>query len=285
MYNFLTLLLTNNFTSDKLKVVNKKNKIMFSKFIQKLRKKNNLTQGFLASEIGVSRPTYAQIEQGERDLTITEAKKLAAIFSIPIKDFLENKDSSIITKIEKDENKSKPHKQEIRINIPQKNLKKFKEVFLYVLAKVGNKSNIGESVLNKLFYFIDFDYYEKYEEQLIGATYIKNHYGPTPCELKKIVDEMKKNKEIEEIKSKYFKFDQKKYLPLRKPNLDILSAREIGLIDDVLNRLSDKSASEIRDYSHEDIPFKVHKDGEKIDYETVFYRDEKYSVRSYDDKL
>ncbi len=239
----------------------------------------------MASELGISRPTYVQIEQGERDLTITEAKKLAAIFGIPIKDFLENKDSSIITKIEKDGNKSKPRKQEIRINIPQKNLKKFKEVFLYVLSKVGNKPNIGESVLNKLFYFIDFDYYEKYEEQLIGATYIKNHYGPTPCEFKKIVDEMKKNREIEEIKSKYFKFDQKKYLPLRKPDLDILSAREIEHINGVLNHLSDKSASEIRDYSHEDIPFKVHKDGEEIDYETVFYRDEKYSVRSYDDKL
>ncbi len=258
---------------------------MLSKFIQQLRKKHNLTQEFLASKIGVSRPTYVQIEQGERDLTITEAEKLAAIFGISFEDFRQRKDSAIITKIEKDKIKPKAEKQEMRINIPQKNLKKFKEVFLYVLTKVGNKPNIGESVLNKLFYFIDFDFYEKFEEQLIGATYIKNHYGPTPCELKKVVDEMKKHKEIEEIKSKYFKFDQKKYLPLRKPDLDILSAREIGLIDDVLNRLSDKSASEIRDYSHEDVPFKVHKDGEKIDYETVFYRDEKYSVRSYDDKL
>ena len=156
---------------------------------------------------------------------------------------------------------------------------------LYVLSKIGSKPNVGESVLNKLFYFIDFDYYEKYEEQLIGATYIKNHYGPTPCEFKKIIDEMKEKREIEEIKSKYFKFDQKKYLPLRKPNLGILSAQEIEHIDGVLNRLSDKSASEIRDYSHEDIPFVVHKDGEKIDYETVFYRDEKHSVRSYDDNL
>ena len=39
---------------------------MLSKFIQQLRKKNNLTQEFLAAKIGVSRPTYMQIEQGER---------------------------------------------------------------------------------------------------------------------------------------------------------------------------------------------------------------------------
>ncbi|MDP2820768.1 MAG: DUF4065 domain-containing protein [bacterium] len=258
---------------------------MLSKLVQQLRKKNNLTQEFLASELGISRPTYIQIEQGKHDLTISQAKKLADIFGIVFEDFIQGKDTSVMIEVKKSKKKMREEKQEMRINVPQKNLEKFKEVLLYVLSKVSGKPNVGESVLNKLFYFIDFDYYEKYEEQLIGATYIKNHYGPTPCELKKIIDEMKKNKEIEEIKSKYFKFNQKKYLPLRNPNLDILSAREIGLIDDVLNRLSDKSASEIRDYSHGDIPFKIHKDGEKIDYETVLYRDEKYSVRSYDDKL
>ena len=256
---------------------------MLSKFIQQLRKKNGLTQDFLASRLGISRQTYLQIEQDKRELNVSEARKLAGIFNIGISDFLEGEDSSPVIEIEK--KKKDLEKQEIRINIPQKNLKKFKEVLLYVLSKVGSKPNIGESVLNKLFYFIDFDYYEKYEEQLIGATYIKNHYGPTPCEFKKVVDDMKENKEIEEIKSKHFKLDQKKYLPLRKPNLDILSAREVEHIDDVLSRLSDKNAREICDYSHEDVPFKVHKEGEKIDYESVFYRDEKYSVRSYDDGL
>jgi hypothetical protein len=49
--------------------------------------------------------------------------------------------------------------------------------------------------------------------------------------------------------------------------------------------LSDKSATDISKYSHEDIPWKVHQDGEKISYESVFYRDEKYSVRTYDDEL
>ncbi len=47
---------------------------------------------------------------------------------------------------------------------------------LYVLNKVGCKYNVGETVLYKLLYFIDFDFYEKYEEQLIGATYVKNHH-------------------------------------------------------------------------------------------------------------
>ena len=85
---------------------------------------------------------------------------------------------------------------------------------------MGEKKKIGETAIYKLLYFIDFDFYEKYEEQIIGAHYIKNHYGPTPVEFKKIVDEMEEKKEIERVKSRHFQYEQKKYLPLREPRLD-----------------------------------------------------------------
>lgn len=258
---------------------------MFSKFIQQLRKKNNLTQEFLASELGISRPTYIQIEQGERDLTIAQAEKLASIFGITFEDFRRAKDSSIIVGIDKEKIKPKAKKQKIRINIPQKNLKKFKEVLLYVLSKVGGKPNVGEAVIYKLLYFIDFDFYEKFEEQLIGATYIKNHYGPTPVEFKAVVDDMIQRGEIVKVEGKYFNYLQRKYLAVRRPNLDVLSGREIKHIDDVLARLSDKNAKEMENYSHEDIPWKTAEDGKPLSYESVFYRDERYSVRNYEDEI
>ena len=56
---------------------------MFNKIAQhiaKLRKDNGFSQDYLAKEIGVSRPTYMQIEKGARELTIPEAKILAGIF-------------------------------------------------------------------------------------------------------------------------------------------------------------------------------------------------------------
>lgn len=259
---------------------------MLSKFIQEQRKKHNLTQGFLASELGISRPTYLQIEQGERDLTITEAKKLADIFNIPLERFLRLKEEMTpIVKIEQEKKSARPEKERIRVNVPKKNLKKFKEVLLYILSKVGSKPNVGETVLYKLLYFIDFDYYEKFEEQLIGATYIKNHYGPTPVEFKKIVEQMESQGELETVKSKYFQHEQKKYLPHRSPDLSVLSAQEKEHIDDVLARLSDKNAKELSDYSHGDIPWLTRNFGESLSYESVFYRDEKYSVRNYDDEI
>lgn len=258
---------------------------MLSKFIKQLRKKNNLTQEFLASKIGVSRPTYVQIEQGERDLTINEAEKLAFIFGISFEDFRHGKDSAITVEIKKIKVKLKTKQQEKRISVPQKNLEKFKEVLLYVLSKVGGKPNVGEAVIYKLLYFIDFDFYEKFEEQLIGATYIKNHYGPTPVEFKTIIDDMIQKNEVVKVEDKYFNYPQRKYFPVRRPNLNVLSGKEIEHIDDVLARLSDKNAKEMENYSHEDIPWKTAENGKPLSYESVFYRDERYSVRNYEDEI
>ncbi|MFH0853234.1 MAG: type II toxin-antitoxin system antitoxin SocA domain-containing protein [bacterium] len=255
---------------------------MFGKFIQQQRAKRGMTQEYLASQLDISRPTYMQIERGERELTVNEAKKLAAIFDMSLENFLAKKEPKRNVTIEK---KSVSKSYDLQIRVTEKNLEKFKQVLLYVLNKVGGKPNVGETVLHKLLYFIDFDYFEKFEENLMGATYIKNHHGPTSIELGSIIKNMQEHEELEAVNSKYFKYQQKKYLPRKRPNLDILSAREIEHIDDVLARLSDKNASEIEKYSHEDIPWKSAQDGEPLSYESVFYRDESHSVRNYEDEL
>lgn len=253
-----------------------------AKYIQEQRKKRNLSQEFVASALLISRPTYVQIEQGKRELTISEAKRLAEVFDISFESFLEGKEPKHSVTLEK---KPATKSDDLQIRVTQKNLDKFKQVLLYVLSKIGGKSNVGETVLHKLLYFIDFDYYEKYEENLMGATYIKNHHGPTSVELSSILKEMQEQGELEAVRSQYFKYPQKKYLPRRRPNLAVLSAREIEHIDDVLARLSDKNAAEIENYSHGDIPWKSAQDGKRLSYESVFYRDERYSVRNYDDEL
>ena len=181
---------------------------MFGKFIRQQRTKRDMTQEYLASELGISRPTYLQIERGDRELTISEAKKLAALFDMSLENFLTKKEPKRSVAIEKESVKKS---ENLQIRITEKNLDKFKQVLLYVLNKVGGKPNIGETVLHKLLYFIDFDYYEKFEENLMGATYIKNHHGPTSVELGEILKEMQRQGELEAVKSQYFKYLQKKY--------------------------------------------------------------------------
>jgi transcriptional regulator with XRE-family HTH domain len=253
-------------------------------FIKELRKKTNYSQEYISKKLGISRPTYIQIEKGERELSLKESKILCDLYGISFENLISGKfEEKTRLKFEKENKSKKKSSPDIRISVPRKNIRKFKEVLLYILEKVGAKPNIGETVIYKLLYFIDFDYYEKYEEQIIGATYIKNKYGPTPVEFIKIINEMTKAEEIIQVRSSYFEYEQKKYLPLRSADLAILSARELSLINDVLNRLSDKSAKELSEYSHSDTPWQIHEFNEIINYESVFYRDHEHSVRNYDE--
>ena len=257
---------------------------MLSKFIHQLRKKNNLTQEFLALELGISRPTYVQIEQGKRDLTITEAQKLAGIFSMSLEDLLSGNKKEV--EIDFEEGKSKKTAEpEMRIVMPRANVKKFKEVLLYLLEKVGARPNIGETAIYKLLYFIDFDYYEKYEEQLIGAKYIKNTHGPTPVMFAKIVDRFEREQKVEKVKSKFYKYEQTKYLvnPNMPIDLSALSAQELAHIDWEIARLGDMTASQISALSHIDTPWVAAGDREPLEYEHVFYRPEETSVRQYEE--
>ena len=257
---------------------------MLGKFILEQRKKNNLTQEFLASKIGVSRPTYVQIEQGERDLTIPEAEKLASIFGISFEDFRHGKDFVITAEIKKDKVKPKTEKQEIRISVPQEKVDKFRQILFYILKKVGGKPNVGMTVLYKLLYFIDFDYYEKYEDQLMGLVYLKNYHGPTPLLFENLIGGMVKNGEVEIVKSKFYQYPQIKYLvnPEIEPELSILNGQEQEHIDWELQRLSDLTANQLTDLSHKDVPWISAENGKPLDFESVFYRTTETSVREYD---
>ena len=256
---------------------------VLGKRIKKLREDVGLSQQQLASKIKMNRVSLSQIENGQRDVSAEELSKFSKIFNIQV-DILLNlrKDFEVI--LEKTKKTTPRKEQDVRISVPQENVAKFKEVLLYILDKVGSKANIGETVIYKLLYFIDFDFYEKFEEQLVGATYIKNQYGPTPVEFAKIVQEMENEESLVKLEGQYFQYPQTKYLPLKKPDIGILNANEKVIIDEVLERLADMNANQISKYSHEDVPWLTTDEGQAIDYESVFYRTPAYSVRSYSDE-
>src|SRR3990172_6681402 len=111
------------------------------KKLKLLREQSGFSQEQLADELGISRPTYMQIEKGERKLTISEAKKLAGFFGLSLKDFLRGDTSPQHKVVLESASEDKKKKDGIRIIMPQANVKKFKEVLLYILSKVGAKPN------------------------------------------------------------------------------------------------------------------------------------------------
>lgn len=254
-------------------------KIELGKRISNLRKLKGLSQQDLANSVNLSRTIITQIELGNRKLSVLELKKIADSLTISIDKLLA--DNYIIQNFETENTDNDINISE-RISVPELKVQKFKNILLYILEKCAGKSNVGETLLYKLLYFSDFNYYELYEEHLSGAKYRKLPFGPVPQKLDAVITSMIKDSQLQRVKTNYHGFKQTRYLPLEKPNLSTFSAREKDVIDKVIDQYSDWSASAISDYSHKDMPWLASEDGEIIDYELAFYRESPFSVRNYD---
>ena len=251
--------------------------------ITELRKMKGLSQEDLAKSVKISRPSLAQIELGNRGVNVFELQQLSLILSFSLDDFM-SKNFSVSQDIE-GKAEAKSEITEERISVPTLQVNKFKNVLLYILERCAGKPNVGETVIYKLLYFSDFNYYEIYEEHLTGAKYRKLPYGPVPQKFDTIIGQMMEKGMIQRIKTEYFDKMQTRYIPLVKADLTELKASEKEVIDKVIEQMSDWSSSAISNYSHKDMPWLASKEGEEINYELAFYRDAPFSVRNYGDEI
>lgn len=253
------------------------------KRIMELRKAKGLSQDELAKQLSIPRSSLAQIELGNRTVDVRELIRLSRLLEFSLDEFTGTEFNS--SKEELKEEKVTKEKVKERISVPAMSVSKFKNILLYILERCAGKPNVGETVLYKLLYFSDFNYYELYEEHLSGARYRKLPYGPVPLSFDKIVTSMIEKGEIKKIKTEYFDKPQTRYLPLEKAELTKLLASEKEVIDKVIEQMSDWSASSISAYSHSDMPWKASKQGEIIEYELAFYREPPFSVRNYGNEI
>ncbi len=247
-----------------------------------LRKNKDLSQEELAVRIGISRSSLTQMELGKRNLSALEMHVLSIELGFSIDDFL---GSELNISTYEDSAKDLTETKKVRVSVPKLDVEKFKNVLLYILERCAGKPNVGETLVYKLLYFSDFNYYELHEEHLTGAIYRKLPFGPVPKNLDSILNGMIDQRELKRIKTQYHDYPQTRYIPLKKADLTLLKASEKDVLDKVIDQFSDWSAKALSEYSHQDIPWLASKEGKEINYELVFYREAPYSVRNYLDEF
>ncbi|MEZ4828250.1 MAG: DUF4065 domain-containing protein [Bacteroidia bacterium] len=250
--------------------------------IARLRKQRGFSQEELAREMKISRPSLAQIERGNRNLTVVELQTLSLILRFSLDEFVAEESNTATENILQEPVAAYAVKE--RVSTPQLNEVKFKNVLLYLLERCAGKPNVDETVLARLLYFCDFNHYEMYEEQLTGATYRKVPYGPVPEEMDTIIGQMVAAAQIQKLKTTYQGRTQTRYIPLEKADLTTLKASEADIIDKIILQMGDWPIHRIHDYLQADKPWKASTDYEVIDYELVFYRKPPYAVRTYSEE-
>ncbi|MFY0644488.1 MAG: DUF4065 domain-containing protein [Bacteroidia bacterium] len=206
-----------------------------------------------------SSSSYSLIEKGERAVSVQELVELSRVLDFSISEFI-----------------SGVFEVPLEPVTPTVNFELFKNMLLYILDRCKDKAHFGKTVLYKVLYFSDFNYYERHKEYLSGLTYSRLPMGPVP-NITGLFDELKKSGDIEKTHEQFHNRTLHKFVAHTEPDLSVLSEDAKKVIDHAIATYSDMLAFEISEYSHGDAPWLETDDFQVIDYNLVFKRNKKYS--------
>lgn len=212
--------------------------------VTKLREQSGLTQEEVAKKLGISRGRWILVEKGERDLNTEELEILATLFGVDVADFFEE--------------------------IP--NIKKFKQMYFACLKFAANDhGNVTKTKLAKLLYLADFTNFFQELEPMSGVKYRRLEYGPVPDIFFSMTDDLLDQGKInikvldggaQMISSRTREFDTSE-----------LTDSELAKIKKICELWKDRRTVEIVNFTHEQKPWKMCRDGEYIPYSLIIQED------------
>lgn len=141
----------------------------------------------------------------------------------------------------------------MREDTPRQDQEKQKQVIYYITTK--HKEHLSYHELGIWLYFIDFNFYEVYEKQLMGLQYRKTDIP-------------------------FIFVNIPNYPVIEIPDGDFLGDSEKKIIDDVINKFKSLEWYDLSAHLEEDIPWRTTDQYGIIPYESVFYRTKKTSMVS-----
>lgn len=141
----------------------------------------------------------------------------------------------------------------------------------YVIFRT-NYEKIGKVKINKILWFADREYMYQKHDSISHSEYIKQPNGPVPKKINAILKTLEKEGKIIRRDVAKGSYIQHSFISLIEPELDCFTPKQISIIDSWCEKISNMSAAEISEYSHDD-DYEIAKNGEVIPIETVFRSD------------
>lgn len=162
-----------------------------------------------------------------------------------------------------------------------KDIKKYKNAVLYLANKLGGKIR-GKKKLAKLLYFVDFDFFEKYEKSITGATYKHLPMGPYPVELAEIISLLEEEKLIVTSSEENCHGYSPTEIFEAKAEVEagVFENEEIKMLDRVVSKYGELNGGQLEQLSHSEAPYLGTELNEEIPYELSFYRDTDFTEQN-----
>ncbi len=150
---------------------------------------------------------------------------------------------------------------------------KYKAAFLYMLQHLGKIE--GRKKACKLFYFLDFDYYEAYEKPFTGETYVAFPMGPVPEKFVEIAEEMEREGLISTYQRKMSPTHENPTIFYKsETSVDYpFSEQERKMLDRIIRKYGALTGKDLGDITHCQAPYNAVDLREAIPYEYTFYRE------------
>lgn len=143
---------------------------------------------------------------------------------------------------------------------------KLKELILYLVDRSATDDRFGAIKLNKLLFYADFLAYVYLGKSITGQDYQVLDKGPAPRRLVPVREEMKASEEIAIRVADFGGYKQNRVVPLRDAKIDLFSAEEIALVDEIVGNLWGRNGKNLSDMSHKFAGWKLAKIGDEIPY-------------------
>ena len=148
------------------------------------------------------------------------------------------------------------------------NERKFKDLLLYISKKMSDDPTFGETKLNKVMFFSDFEAYRMLGRPITGAEYQKNLYGTYCSALHRAPRRATPMGAL--LVERRMVVDHVQDVPKPKdtePNLAQFADAEVAIIDRNIEELRQYTNAEVSDLSHErQLGWRVLEFGETIPY-------------------
>ncbi|MBU0660716.1 DUF4065 domain-containing protein [Patescibacteria group bacterium] len=219
----------------------------YAQFIKELREKRGFSQQEVANRLEIARTSYLAVEQGKRELTLSEAHKLADMFGIDIEDL----ESGMIPDYEK-----------------------YKQMLLAYIRMAGSDRDgcIPKTKLAKLLYLADFAWYYEHLESMSGMKYKKLPYGPVPIPYFQALTELEEEGLITVKRNRDSILIGETDASKKKKDFS-LSVDEMKLMKAIARKWKKKRTPEIVKFTHDQMPYFLCRDNEVIPYELITQED------------
>lgn len=156
-----------------------------------------------------------------------------------------------------------------------------------VVESFCSGDGIHKTKLNKLLFYLDFSYYQKYSVSITGAQYAHAPFGPVPDEYRILLGIMED--ELSILRSEEITYEGTGYtgdivVSQKDDHIKDLDNDELEMLNQINNSLSKFSSSELSRISHDEAGYKATTNGELISYEFANKMGETIHFTSFKDK-